>query len=120
MKQLKPATAILAALLLAVNPSFVFWSRQGIFVTNLTALLFVAVIAVGSWLSWQNGQRAAGLLEPLFTAIGAQCFALASEHKLVYHAAAVFGNIPRSLTWPYICGTVRSTPSRNESSPKLT
>ena len=24
----------------------------------LTALLFVAVIAVGSWLSWQNGQRA--------------------------------------------------------------
>lgn len=29
-------------------------------------------------------------LEPLFTAIGAQCFALASEHKLVYHAAAVW------------------------------
>ncbi len=31
-----------AALLLAVNPSFVFWSRQGIFVTNITALLAVA------------------------------------------------------------------------------
>ncbi|MFN4361183.1 MAG: Rossmann-like and DUF2520 domain-containing protein [Hylemonella sp.] len=29
-------------------------------------------------------------LEPLFTAIGAQCFALASEHKLIYHAAAVW------------------------------
>ena len=26
----------------------------------LTALLLVAVIAVGSWLSWQNGQRAVG------------------------------------------------------------
>ncbi len=29
-------------LLLAVSPSFVFWSRQGIFVTNVTALLAVA------------------------------------------------------------------------------
>ena len=29
-------------------------------------------------------------LQPLFTAIGARCFALASEHKLVYHAAAVW------------------------------
>ena len=31
----------ITALLLAVNPSFVFWSRQGIFVTNITALLAV-------------------------------------------------------------------------------
>lgn len=30
-------------------------------------------------------------LRPLLTAIGAQCFPLASEHKLLYHAAAVFG-----------------------------
>ncbi len=29
-------------------------------------------------------------LEPLYTAIGARCFTLASEHKLLYHAAAVF------------------------------
>lgn len=29
-------------------------------------------------------------LEPLFTALGAQCFALATEHKLIYHAAAVW------------------------------
>jgi hypothetical protein len=36
------------ALLLAVNPSFVFWSRQGIFVTNITALLAVtaAILAL--------------------------------------------------------------------------
>ncbi len=31
-----------AVLLLAVNPSFVFWSRQGIFVTNVTLTLFLA------------------------------------------------------------------------------
>lgn len=29
-------------------------------------------------------------LELLYTAIGARCFTLASEHKLLYHAAAVF------------------------------
>ena len=29
-------------------------------------------------------------IEPLFAALGAQCFALASEHKLLYHAAAVW------------------------------
>ncbi len=46
----------LAALLLAVNPSFVFWSRQGIFVTNLTALLFMASLLTGlHW--WQGGRR---------------------------------------------------------------
>ncbi len=45
----------LAVLLLAVNPSFVFWSRQGIFVTNLTALLFMASLAAG--LRWWSGGR---------------------------------------------------------------
>lgn len=47
------AAAAAAALLLAVNPSFVFWSRQGIFVTNLTALLFMASLLTGlRW--WQH------------------------------------------------------------------
>ncbi|MCS7221742.1 MAG: glycosyltransferase family 39 protein [Anaerolineae bacterium] len=40
-RQVGPIAASLTALLLAVNPSFVFWSRQGIFVTNITALLAV-------------------------------------------------------------------------------
>jgi len=35
-------TAFASTLLLAVSPSFVFWSRQGIFVTNITATLAVA------------------------------------------------------------------------------
>ncbi|OQA44620.1 MAG: Dolichyl-phosphate-mannose-protein mannosyltransferase [Chloroflexi bacterium ADurb.Bin325] len=42
-----PVAAAIAAGLLAVSPSFVFWSRQGVFVTNLTALLFMASLWTG-------------------------------------------------------------------------
>ncbi len=43
-----------AALLLAVDPTFVFWNRQGIFVTAVTATLGVAVTFC--WLRrWQTG-----------------------------------------------------------------
>ncbi|HEY64352.1 MAG TPA: hypothetical protein G4O02_07240 [Caldilineae bacterium] len=45
-----------AALLLAIDPSFVFWSRQGIFVTNMTALLAVAAITM-TWRLARNGRR---------------------------------------------------------------
>lgn len=39
-----------------------------------------------------EGQAAAcAQLTPLFTAIGAQCFALSTDQKMLYHAAAVFG-----------------------------
>ena len=44
-----------AALLLAVNPTFIFWSRQGIFVTNLTALLFMASLLTA--LRWWDRRR---------------------------------------------------------------
>jgi len=44
-----------AALLLAVNPTFIFWSRQGIFVTNLTVLLFMASLL--SALRWWEKRR---------------------------------------------------------------
>lgn len=40
----------IAALLLAVNPTFVFWSRQGIFVTNIVVTL--AVLSVLLALRW--------------------------------------------------------------------
>ncbi len=49
------AAASAAVWLLAVNPSFVFWSRQGIFVTNLTALLFLASLWTG--LRWWEARR---------------------------------------------------------------
>lgn len=50
-----PIAAAVAALLLAVNPSFIFWSRQGIFVTNLTALALTASLFFG--VRWQRDRR---------------------------------------------------------------
>jgi hypothetical protein len=50
-----PVAASVTVLLLAVNPSFIFWSRQGIFVTNLTALIFMACLLTG--LRWWAERR---------------------------------------------------------------
>jgi 4-amino-4-deoxy-L-arabinose transferase-like glycosyltransferase len=49
----------IAALLLAASPTFVFWSRQGIFVTNVAVTLAVATV----WLAlrWQRTGRPAEL-----------------------------------------------------------
>jgi hypothetical protein len=56
--------AAVAVLLLAVNPTFVFWSRQGIFVTNLTALCFMASLWTG--LRWWRDRRPAHLWWTVF------------------------------------------------------
>jgi hypothetical protein len=45
-----PAAAALAVLLLSANPTFVFWSRQGVFVTSITAAIGLA--AALAWLRW--------------------------------------------------------------------
>jgi 4-amino-4-deoxy-L-arabinose transferase-like glycosyltransferase len=51
-----PMVAALAGLLLAVNPTFVFWSRQGVFVTSVTATIGLG--ATLSWLRWwRTGAR---------------------------------------------------------------
>lgn len=51
-----PLVAALAALLLAVNPTFVFWSRQGVFVTSATATIGLGAVLMGfRW--WQTGAR---------------------------------------------------------------
>jgi 4-amino-4-deoxy-L-arabinose transferase-like glycosyltransferase len=42
--------ALVALLLIAVNPSFVFWSRQGVFVTSVT--IPISLAAVWAWLRW--------------------------------------------------------------------
>jgi hypothetical protein len=48
--------AVLAVLLLAVNPTFVFWSRQGVFVTSVTGAIGLGVVLM--WLSWwRTGAR---------------------------------------------------------------
>lgn len=46
----------LAMLLLAASPSFLFWSRQGIFVTNVVVTLAVATVWVA--VRWQRTQDA--------------------------------------------------------------
>ena len=45
-----PAASVLAVLLLATNPTFVFWSRQGVFVTSATAAIGVGAVLM--WLYW--------------------------------------------------------------------
>jgi hypothetical protein len=51
-----PLVAVLAVLLLAVNPTFVFWSRQGVFVTSVTAAIGLG--ATLAWLYWwRTGAR---------------------------------------------------------------
>jgi 4-amino-4-deoxy-L-arabinose transferase-like glycosyltransferase len=47
-----PLAGFGAALLLAFNPSFVFWSRQGVFVTNIVSLFLVASLLCG--LRWRK------------------------------------------------------------------
>jgi len=50
-----PLAASATALLLTVNPAFIFWSRQGVFVTNLTALIFMTSLLAG--LRWWESRR---------------------------------------------------------------
>lgn len=44
----------------------------------------------GTVCALEGDAMATARLQPLFSAIGARCVALASEHKLLYHAAAVW------------------------------
>ncbi|MGC8837269.1 MAG: ArnT family glycosyltransferase [Anaerolineae bacterium] len=58
-----------AAVLLAVQPAFVFWNRQGIYVTSITATLF----ALALWSGWrwlQEGRRRWGVLMALACGLG--------------------------------------------------
>ena len=55
-----PRSPIFAVLLLVASPSFVFWSRQGIFVTNLTQPL--ALLCVWMGLRWLRTGRGGALI----------------------------------------------------------
>jgi 4-amino-4-deoxy-L-arabinose transferase-like glycosyltransferase len=55
---------ILTALLLAVNPSFIFWSRQGVFVTSITVT--IAMASLLCWLRWYRERRAGHLYGAAF------------------------------------------------------
>lgn len=70
-------TAGLAAVaLLAVNPTFIFWSRQGIFVTAINAGIGVA--AAWSWLVWWRTGKYR------WAALGAFLFGLGLYAKLLF------------------------------------
>jgi 4-amino-4-deoxy-L-arabinose transferase-like glycosyltransferase len=59
-----PRVGVVAVLLLAVQPSFVFWSRQGIFVTNITAPIALACVFYA--VRWWRGKSARNLYAAAF------------------------------------------------------
>ncbi|MGC8880292.1 MAG: ArnT family glycosyltransferase [Anaerolineae bacterium] len=71
-----PLAGGIAAWLLALDPSFVFWSRQGVFVTSVTATLGLA--AAWAWLRWwRSGSRVCAFA-------GAFLFGLGLYAKLLF------------------------------------
>jgi hypothetical protein len=68
--------AAMTFLLLAVNPSFIFWSRQGVFVTSITAT--IAMAGLLCWLCWYRRGRAPYLYW------GAYLFGLGLYAKLLF------------------------------------
>ncbi len=67
---------LIAVTLLAVNPTFIFWTRQGIFVTAITAAIGVA--AAWSWLRWQRRRNFR------YALLGAFLFGLGLYAKLLF------------------------------------
>ncbi len=65
-----------AVALLVMNPTFVFWTRQGIFVTAITAGIGVA--AAWSWLRWWRSRRYR------WAVLGAFLFGLGLYAKLLF------------------------------------
>jgi hypothetical protein len=73
--------ATATVILLAVNPTFVFWSRQGIFVTNITVLFFMAALWFG--IVWWQGRR------PVHLVLVALSCGLGVYAKLLFVWAAI-------------------------------
>jgi hypothetical protein len=71
-----PVAASATAILLAVNPTFIFWNRQGIFVTNLVAAIFLASLLAA--LRWWQERR------PIFLWLLAFCWGLGIYAKLLF------------------------------------
>jgi 4-amino-4-deoxy-L-arabinose transferase-like glycosyltransferase len=63
------SVSVLAGLLLAVNPTFVFWSRQGVFVTSATAAIGLG--AALAWLYWwRTGARRYAMVGAFLLGLG--------------------------------------------------
>jgi hypothetical protein len=64
-----PLAGTLTVLLLAVNPTFVFWSRQGVFVTSVTAAIGLG--ATLAWLRWwRTGAKGYAIVGALLLGLG--------------------------------------------------
>ncbi|MFQ5613303.1 MAG: glycosyltransferase family 39 protein [Anaerolineae bacterium] len=73
-----PRAGLAATALLAVNPTFVFWNRQGVFVTAVTATIGVG--AAYCWLRWFQS----GGTRPGYGLAGAFLFGLGIYAKLLF------------------------------------
>lgn len=93
-------TGEIAALLLAASPTFIFWSRQGIFVTNIVVTLAVAAVWAG--LRWQRTGRA-GYLYALALLAG-----LGLWSKLLF--VWVLGALAGVAVVAWLAGRRRGTP----------
>lgn len=78
---------LVAALLLAVDPTFIFWNRQGIFVTAVTATIGLA--AAVSWLRrWQTGTIGWSVAGAFFFGLG-----LYAKFLFIWLIAALIGAV---------------------------
>jgi 4-amino-4-deoxy-L-arabinose transferase-like glycosyltransferase len=68
--------AAMAVLLLAVSPSFVFWSRQGVFVTSVT--IPISLIGAWAWLRWWQSSK------PGYLYLGSFLFGLGISAKFLF------------------------------------
>ena len=98
--------AILAALLLAVNPSFVFWSRQGVFVTSVTAAIGLG--AALAWLRWwRTGGRCYAMLGAFLLGLGLYAKLLFLWFIFALGLACLLLNLDR---WRYAIGRLVNGP----------
>ncbi|GAB4442791.1 MAG: hypothetical protein Kow0031_24940 [Anaerolineae bacterium] len=89
------AVGLLAALLLAADPTFIFWNRQGVFVTAVTA-----AIGVGAAWCWLRRLQGGSLR---WSAAGAFLFGLGLYAKFLFLwliAALVGAALLLNLGWP--------------------
>lgn len=106
--------AALAVLMLAVNPSFVFWSRQGVFVTSVT--IPISLVAVWAWRRWQQNHQARYLY------LGCLACGLGISAKILFAwlvagvvVARMLLNLNRLFEWARTClrqGAIAAPPIR--------
>lgn len=72
----QPLVGLIAMTLLAVDPTFIFWNRQGIFVTAITAPISLA--AAWCWLRWLDTGQRRWIIGAMF------CFGLGIYAKVLF------------------------------------